>query len=332
MHLLAGDVGGTKTRLAIFRFAPNGKLTRGDTERYESASFPNLDSVVKTFTAKYNVSFEAACFGIPGPVVNGEAKTTNLPWHLTEKELSRSLGISKIKLINDLAAVAAAIPQFTPDDLETLHPREGRAGEARGSVFAVLAPGTGLGQAFLVRSGDEDVLLSSEGGHSDFAPSSELEIELWGYLHKRFGHVSNERLLCGAGLVNIYEFLRDQGKGEEPRELKELLEKGPAPAVISEGALSKKFEICVTALDLFVSILGAQAGNLVLNLMALGGVYLGGGIPPKILPKLKDGTIIKSYLAKGRMSHLVESAPLHVIKDDHAALLGAATTALAANR
>lgn len=319
--ILAGDVGGTKTRLAIY--SENGKeLVRGETKRYESAKFPGLKEIVKEFFASVgNLRVTQACFGVPGPVSEGIAKTTNLPWTLSELELSKALDIPKVKLINDLAAVASAIPYFSEDELLTLHPG---TKDRDKSFFAVLAPGTGLGAAFLFHDGVKYHPLPSEGGHQDFAPNSEMEMELLRYLWKTYPHVSLERVLCGSGLLNIYNFLKDTGYAPEPPELKKRFSEEAAPAVISNAGLKGEFELCTRALDIFASCLGAEAGNLVLTLMCTGGVYLGGGIPPKITPKLSEGVTVKSYLEKGRLSNVVQKTPLYVIKDDHAALLGSA--------
>ena len=321
--ILAGDAGGTKTRLAIYT-ADEGKFVRGQTETFQSAGQRSLEEVIQIFLTKHRVSVAGACIGVPGPVVRGEAKTTNLPWLVRETAISSSLGIPKVMLVNDLAATAAAIPYFSTADLVTLH--EGSLTGAE-SIFAVLAPGTGLGQAFLLNDRKAHHVFPSEGGHVDFAPSSEIEEELLRYLKKTFSRVSYERVLSGPGLVNIYTFLKEGRAMQEPESLGRRLKDGNPAAVISQTGLAGEFEICVKALDVFASVLGSQAGNLVLTLVATGGVYLGGGIPPKICSKLTDGTVVKSYLNKARLSNLVESTPLHVILDDHAALLGAASMA-----
>jgi len=321
--ILAGDTGGTKTRLALYE-AEGGKFRRLHTETFVSRDYSGLEVVIQKFLEKHHVSVRQACFGVPGPVVNGEAKTTNLPWKLNENQIARTVGIPAIRLVNDLVATTAAIPYFAADDLVVLH--EGKA-EKNKAICAVLAPGTGLGEAFLYHDGARYHVLASEGGHVDFAPNSEMEIKLLQHLKKNHSHVSYERVLCGPGLFNIYTFLRDTGNAPEPPELAARFDGNDPSAVISQAGLAGEFSICVKTLDIFASILGAQAGNLVLTMLATGGVYLGGGIPPKILKKLTEGGTLAAYFDKGRLSDLVKNTPLYVIRDDHAALLGAASLA-----
>lgn len=319
--ILAGDTGGTKTRLALYDFT-GGKLRRMQTEQFVSREHATLEEIVRPFLVKHHVSVSKACFGVPGPVVNGKAVTTNLPWALDEKHLAGALNIPAVTLVNDLVATIAAAPLFTDDDLLVLH--QSKQTDRGEKMFGILAPGTGLGQAFLFYHAGQPQILASEGGHADFAPTTEIELELLRYLMKKFARVSWERVLSGPGLVNIYNFLKETGVAPEPPALsKRLREKDPA-AVIASAGLAGEYEICERALDIFASILGAQAGNLVLTLMASGGLYLGGGIPPKICQKLADGTTVDSYVKKGRLSNIVEQTPLYVIRDDYAALLGAA--------
>ena len=228
--------------------------------------------------------------------------------------------------MNDLSSTIAAVPSFLPEDLVTLHP--GHTDREK-HVFAILAPGTGLGQAYMPVT-DEGTYypLPSEGGHVEFAPKTDLEFDLLKYMQRKLKkRVSIERVLCGPGLVNIYNFLKDLGYNDEPPELKEEISTHDAAAVIATTGIEGSYEICVKALDMFATLLGSQAGDLVLSYLATGGLYLGGGIPPKILPKLQEGGVVEAYLKKGRLSPLVEATPLYVIKDDHAALLGAATMA-----
>ncbi len=318
--ILAGDTGGTKTRLALYD-EQQGKLVRRQTETFGSAEFPSLEEIIRTFLSKHHTQVKKACFGVPGPVVAGRAESTNLPWVTDEAQIARTLGIVSVKLVNDLVATTSSIPFLHPDDLLTVH-----QGSPTGSktTFGVLAPGTGLGQAFLYKQGERFIALPSEGGHADFAPNSEIEIALLGYLQNKFGRVSYERLLSGPGLVNIYNFLKDTGVAAEPPELAKRLAEDDAAAVISTSGQNGEFAICVQALDIFASILGAQAGNLVLTMVATGGIYLGGGIPPKISQKLMDGTTVTAYGNKGRLSDFVKTTPLYIIRDDHAALLGSA--------
>jgi glucokinase len=318
--ILAGDTGGTKTRLALYEHS-NGKFIRRQTETFASADYPNLQEIIRTFLAKHHVSVKKACFGVPGPVVNGRAESTNLQWITDENAIAQAVGIDCVRLVNDLVATTSSLPFLNPDDLLTLNP--GMPSE-QATRFGVVAPGTGTGQGFLHKVADQFLALPSEGGHTDFAPNTPLEIELLKYLQKKFGRVSIERVLCGPGLLNIYHFLKDTGVAPEPPALaKRLREENPA-AVISAAGQSGEFEICAIALGIFVSVLGAEAGDTALTMVTTGGVYLGGGIPPKIIQKLVDGTVVKAFFNKGRLSDFMKTIPLYVIRDDHAALLGSA--------
>jgi glucokinase len=295
-------------------------------QRFDSKAAPTFQDLARMFLKEAGASgAEAACFGVPGPVNRGVVKATNLPWTLSEEELKRELGIQKIRLVNDLVAYTAAIPFFSRADLLVLH--EGSAERSK-SLSCVLAPGTGLGMAFLHTLNGVPHPLPSEGGHANFAPNSDLEIELLKYLKKEFPtSVSCERLLCGPGLHNIYRFLRDTGVQKESPLAHERMEKENPAAVISSLALDRSDPLCEQALDLFVAILGAHASNLVLTFLATGGVYLGGGIPPKITAKLTDGTFMRAFLNKEKLVEVVRQTPVFVIKDDKAALLGAAVLA-----
>ncbi len=322
--ILVGDVGGTKTRLALYE-SKNEKMIRIEKADFPSGEYQGLEGIVNDFLNKKKIAVEAACFGVPGPVSNGESSATNLPWFLSERSIKDQTAVKKVKLVNDLVALTSAVPHLSTDELAVLY--EGKNPD-HNAPRAVLAPGTGLGSAYLYFDGERYHVHASESGHIDFAPNSEIEIELLKYLQSKFGHVSYERVLCGPGLVNIYEFLKHSGYAPEPPELQTRLEKGHRAAVISSAGQAGEFEICIKALDMFVSMLGAQAGNMVLTLLATGGVYLGGGIPPKISKKLGDGTILESYFNKGRLRPLLDKTPLCIIKDDHAALLGAAYVAI----
>jgi glucokinase len=234
--------------------------------------------------------------------------------------------------VNDLAATVASLPHLTPDQVETLH--DGIPNGPDPDVYGIVAPGTGLGEAVLLRnrSGTPPYIpISSEGGHGDLAPTNEEQIALVTYLLKKFKRVSLERVLCGPGLVNIYEFLRDEKRAAEPPEMKERLREGDKAATISKSGLDEEFEITTRALDIFAELLGTEAGNMMLRVLAFGGVYLGGGIPPRIIPKLRDGSVLRGYFNKGRLTETVRSAPLRVVMDDHAALIGAAAIASALN-
>ncbi len=332
MKILAGDAGGTKTRLALYRVS---NLIARDSFKctavtdFESGSEGSLEAIVRAFLEMHDCvgRVRAACIGVPGPIVHGTVRATNLPWQIEEKAFAADLGIAAFKLVNDHVATAAAMPLLGPDDTAVLHPgledREKR-------VFALLAPGTGLGQAYLLL--DEHGRhrpFPSEGGHVEFAPRDELEFDLLKYLRGKLGsRVSIERVLSGPGLVNIYTFLRDRSYCEEPDSLREETAASRQPAaVISGHGISGRYPICVRALDIFAGLLGSRAGDVVLTYLSTGGIYLGGGIPPKILGKLREGKTVEGYLRKGRLSPLVESTPLRVILDDRAALLGAASIA-----
>jgi glucokinase len=334
--ILVGDVGGTKTRLAFCQLE-DGRIIRQQTETFVSRDYSCFEDVIRCFISKHNVSVTNSCFGVPGPVVNGEAKATKLPWHFREEHISKELNIPKVKLVNDLVATAAAVPHLMPEDLYVLHEGEtsGTATENQllsrnnglqktETVIGVLAPGTGLGQAFIYTNSGQRYIMASEGGHVDFAPTSEVEVELLKYLKPKHEHVSYDRILSGPGLYIIYKFLKDTGFAVEPPELNKLLREEDPGKVITSTGKRGEYELCAKALDIFASILGAQAGNMVLTLMATGGIYLGGGIPTGIYEKLADGTTVNSYLNKGRLSYLVKDTPLYVILDDHAAILGAA--------
>ena len=334
--ILAGDVGGTKTRLAFCQLE-NGRIIRQQTDTFVSRDYSCLEEVVQGFINKYDVSVTKSCFGVPGPVVNGEAKATKLPWHFKEEQISNTLKIPTVKLVNDLVATAAAVPHLTSEDLYVLYEGEPHGSAAEGQlqngksgsgneedVIGVLAPGTGLGQAYVYANNGQRHIMASEGGHADLAPTNEQEVKLFQYLKSKYDHVSYDRALSGPGLNSIYMFLKETGFAPEPPELaKRLREEDPGKVITSTGKTGE-YGLCAEALNMFASILGAQAGNMVLNLLATGGIYLGGGIPAGIYEKLAEGITVDSYLKKGRLSYLVEKTPLYVILDDHTALLGAA--------
>ena len=320
--VLAGDVGGTKTRVGLFRVT-GGHFRRVSEKTFVSRDYPGLEQILRDFTKKQK-EVGAACFGVAGPVVEGKVIATNLPWRLDRESLQRSLSLEKIDLINDLVANAYGIAVLKKNDFEVLNPGkiiEGNAG--------LLAAGTGLGQAILFWNGSRHVPSPSEGGHVEFGPKNDLEIGLFRYLIDRFGHVSYERVLSGAGLFHIYQFLRNSKEfGEEPKWLSnKIIQEDPA-LVISETARLRKNRICTAVLDIFVSIYGAAAGNLALQVMAVGGVYVGGGIAPKIVWKLKDGTFMKAFREKGRLSGFLAHIPVKVIMNEGTALLGAASRAV----
>jgi glucokinase len=320
--ILAGDTGGTSTRLALFELR-EGVLHRVVSEVVRSREAGSLEEAVTRFSARHRGEVTEACFGIPGPVRDGRAEALNLPWVVEARALARALGLQHVWLINDLEANAYGIAALEPGDLAVLN-----AGTPDPSGnMAVISAGTGLGEAGLAWDGQRHTPFPSEGGHADFAPADELQIELLRFLMAEHGHVSVERVLSGPGLHNIYRFLRDTGRSEEPPWLREEVTRGDAPALISRLGLEGRDPLCVRALDLFVAVYGAEAGNLSLKVMATRGVYLGGGIAPKIIERLRKPGFMEAFVAKGRMRALLEAVPVRVILNDQAALLGAARCA-----
>ena len=265
-----------------------------------------------------------AAFGVAGPVRQGRCEATNLPWVIDSRELARQLALPRVGLINDWEAGAYGIAPWKDQDFEVLNPG---VPDARGNR-AVIAAGTGLGEVGLFWDGREYRPFASEGGHADFAPRNHLEMGLLDYLLKRHPRVSAERVICGQGLFTIYQFLKDRGHGEEPNWLADQMRQQDPPAVITENALAGKSPLCTQALDLFVSLYGAEAGNMALKVMATGGVYLGGGIAPKIIARLKEPVFMNAFTAKGRMKPLLQNIPVRVILNPKVALLGAARYAL----
>jgi len=326
--ILAGDVGGTKVHLALYNFA-GGRLAAVRDHKFPAHAFATLDEVVKAFLAQGSERRDeivAACFGCPGPVREGRLKLTNLPWTLDERELEQSLGIEHIFLINDLEANGYGIPELAPDMVYTLHEGDAAAVGHRGLVSA----GTGLGEALLIW--DAKTLrhrpLASEGGHCDFAPRNDREIALLQYLRRTLkGHASFERVVSGLGIKNVYGFLRDHQRMEEPAWLRERMQIEDPNAVIGQCGEDESSELCTETLRMFVSAFGAEAGNVALKVLAAGGMYLGGGIAPKILKTMESGEFTKAFLDKGRLSPALEAVPVRVILDETCALLGAAAFA-----
>jgi glucokinase len=316
--LLAGDVGGTKTNLALY--APENGLVPQTEATFKSADYPSLEAVVEEFLAGEALPVEKAVFGVPGPVVDGHSTTTNLPWVIYEAALKDALGVRRAKLLNDLEATAYGVPNLPTTDLHALNDAAPRSG-----TKIVVAPGTGLGEAILFFQDGRYHVIPSEGGHADFAPTNLLEIRLLRYLMGKFGHVSYERVCSGSGIPNIYAFLRKQRYAEELPGMKQALKQAADPTpIIVQKAMAGECELSIATLNSFVSILGAEAGNLTLEVMAMGGVYLGGGIPPKILTKLKDGTFMASFVNKGRFAEMLARVPVYVILNEKTALFGAA--------
>jgi glucokinase len=317
--ILAGDIGGTSTRLAVFEVRNNALRTVVE-RTYPSREHAGLREIVSRFVAEHRPDIEQASFGIAGPVIDGRVKTPNLPWVIDAQDLADELGLSATGLLNDLEANAYGVAALAASDLVPLNAGSpGATGNA-----AVIAAGTGLGEAGLYWDGKRHRPFAAEGGHADFAPRNALEIELLRYLLQTHEHVSYERVLSGPGLHNIYRFLRDTDNAKECAAVVEDMRSGDPSAVISKAGLEGSCELCVRTLDLFVAIYGAAAGNLALKIMARAGVYIGGGIAPKIVAKLKGPAFMEAFTAKGRLKPVCESIPVRVILNPKTALLGTA--------
>jgi glucokinase len=324
--LLAGDIGGTKLHFGLF--SKERGLRRPLAEAvYPSIGHGSLEEAVGRFLKETGHRATKAVFGVAGPVFEGKSQITNLPWVIDEARLQVALKIKSVRVINDVQAIACFVPFLRRQDLITLQ----AGAPVRHGNLAVIAPGTGLGEAWLTWDGKRYRACPSEGGHADFAPATELEHKLLAHQRGLHGHVSYERVCSGIGIVNIYSFLKEHGVAAEPAWLAQELhrEADPVPLIV-EKALDREnpCDICVRTLDLFASILGAEAGNMALKILATGGVYLGGGIPPRILPFLEKGQFVEAFLRKGRMRDLVAKIPVQVITNPKAALLGAAAQGL----
>ncbi len=325
--VLAGDVGGTKTNLATF--AVNGAGLMPDRqERYPSESFPGLNAIIREFLTSEKRRISGAAFGIPGPIRAGRAKPTNLTWGVDAAEIATEFSIPFVGLLNDLAANAHGIAELAPEDFAVIqvgaaHPVGNRC---------VVSPGTGLGEAGLFWDGQRHQVWACEGGHGDFAPRNTLEIALLEYLIKHYGHVSCERVASGMGIENIYKFLRETGRGRENPRVAEEMKTGDIGAIVSKHAAAGDCAMCAQAIEIFIGCLGAEAGNMALKSMALGGVFLGGGIPVKLLANLQGVAFTHPFNDKGRLSDLMQSIPVKVVLNDQAALLGAARHAVDGSR
>jgi glucokinase len=320
--ILAGDIGGTSTRLACFR-AEGGRLHRLAMKNYPSREHSGLVEVVRLFMEEQRVPVACAAFGVAGPVRDGRVVTPNLAWIVERGELVRALGFESAWLLNDIEASAYGIPVLDADAFASV---QTGAPDPRGNI-AVIAAGTGLGEGGAVWDGRVRQPFAGEGGHASFAPRDALETELLLHLRERLGHVSSERVVSGPGLCRVYEFLKATSRGKEQSWVREAMKSEDPAALISRTALEGRCELCSRALDLFVSLYAAEAGNLALKLLATGGVYLGGGIAPKILSRLQKPEFLRSFSGKGRMRELLETIPVSVILDDETALLGAARCA-----
>jgi glucokinase len=322
--LLAGDIGGTKTVLAFFseEGGPHRPLAE---ETYPSANYASLEAIVAEFAGTHKKEIRGACFGVAGPVHEGRVRVTNLPWVVDGQALSQTLGGVPVTLLNDLEAVAGAIPILEAEDLATL-----QAGEPVScGPIAVIAPGTGLGEAFLVWDGRRYHAYPSEGGHTDFAPTDAGQIQLLQFLMSKYERVSYERVCSGIGVPNVYQGLLKMGVARpDPAVARQIADTRDPTPVIFNAALSGACDLCLATLQLFVTVLAAEAGNLALKVLATGGVYLGGGIPPRILPHLQNGAFASSFSHKGRFSAMLSRMPVRVILQPKTALFGAAYRAI----
>lgn len=348
--ILAGDIGGTKTNLALYEWG-TARVEPVRCELFHSADYTSLEDMLEEFLTPpapptpldaldatdpeaadatpaeppAPLTITAACFGIAGPVIDNHSQTTNLPWVVDGPALAKRFGIPRVQLLNDLEAAAYGILLLRPDEVEVLN--QGAPPKKR-QALAIIAAGTGLGEAILFWDGKTYRPMPSEGGHADFAPTNDQEIELLRYLRGQYLHVSYERVLSGPGLHAIYEFLRDTKKNE-PTWLAEKIKAGHAAVEIAEAGLAGQADIAKQALDLFASIYGAEAGNLALKALSLDGVYLAGGMAPKLIKKLKDGTFMKAFTSKGRYKRVLANMPVKAVMNEQTALLGAASVAAA---
>ncbi|MBS0561279.1 MAG: glucokinase [Proteobacteria bacterium] len=319
--IIAGDIGGTKTRLALVD-PGRGPRDFVAEQEYHSGDYPDLQPIVEKFLAATRGAATSACFDVAGPVIGGRAQLTNLPWRLDEQRLAAGLGLKRVSLLNDLQAIAHAVPH-----LQRAETAEINAGApVANAPIAVLAPGTGLGEAFLVWGGKGYIACSSEGGHADFAPANADQAGLLAFAAERFGHVAWERVCAGSGLPNIYDYLRSRDPGAEPAAFRAMLDAAAdRTPLIVEAALSDPAgnPLAAATLRMMIDIWGAEGGNLVLKVLATGGLYLAGGMPPRLVPQLQDGAFMRAFTAKGRFGDLLRAVPIHVIMVN-AALLGAA--------
>jgi len=328
--ILAGDVGGTKVHLALYRFE-QGSLQHVRDQKFSAPHYPDLQSIVREFLGSKDADgaqgpdgIDAACFGVPGPVRKNVIRLTNLPWTLDSRQLARDLDIEHLFLINDLEANGYGINELSPEQVFILS--EGDSGQVGNR--GLIAAGTGLGEGVMIWNGKSHVPMASEGGHTDFGPRNDLEVELLQYLRADLkGHVSWERVCSGIGIKNIYTFLRDVKKVEESAVLRQRMQEEDPNAVIGEMAESGENELCARTLNIFVSIYGAETGNLALKILAHGGMYVGGGIAPKILKTMQNGAFMQAFSDKGRMHDLVSHMPVRIILESRAALMGAAAYA-----
>jgi glucokinase len=321
VKVLAGDIGGTKTSLAIVDVGTDSVAVELN-ERYDSRKYAGLAPIIHAFVEKTSAKFERASFGIAGPVIDNRCEATNLPWVVDGNDVARELNIGSALLVNDFVAAAYGVLRMTDADLVMINPGE----RIPRAPIAVLGAGTGLGEAILVHTGQHYEVVSSEGGHADFAPRDEVQDGLLRFLRKRHGRVSYERVVSGKlGIPSIYEYLRDSGIARESDAMREALARGEdLGALVGTHALAGTDALSQATVELFVSAYGAEAGNLALKVIARAGVFVCGGIAPKILPRMTDGVFRRAFVDKGRLSHLVEGIPVHVVTHPHVGLVGAA--------
>lgn len=327
--ILIGDIGGTKTVLAVFS-AEAGPHTPLAEMTFPSTHYDSLEDIVREYLTSVTMPIEGACFGVAGPIFAGRAQITNLPWVIEVSSLKATFGWNSVKLLNDLESVGYAIPVLESDDIYTLSPGK----LVPGGPIAVLAPGTGLGEGFLTYEAGRYMAHASEGSHVSFGPIDQLQMGLLAYMREKkgFDHVSYERVCSGGlGIPNLYDFLRDSGYAEEPAWLAEQLavSEDPTPIIVKTAQdIENPCDLCIATLNLFVTILGAEAGNLALKVLATGGIYLGGGISPRVLSSLKQPVFLEALRNKGRFRKALTDMPVHVILNSKAGLLGAAAYGL----
>ncbi len=318
--LLAGDIGGTKTLLGLYEPGSGARQAVFEAE-FHSVDYSGLEEMGREFLKQASQTATYACFDVAGPVIRGRSHLTHLPWSLAEEPLARDLGLKRVTLLNDLKAIAYAVPRLKKGEIHTIH----TGNPDPHGAMAVIAPGTGLGEAYLAWSGTEYIACSSEGGHADFAPADEMQADLWRYVFRQHGHVPCEHVCSGLGIPVIYDFLRDSRFAPEPPEFAaRLAEATDRTPLITQAALEGPAAnpLCAATLQMFVAILAAEAGNLALKVLATGGVYLAGGIPPRLLPLLEDNRFMKAFLNKGKLTPVLKDMPVHVVVC-RAALLGA---------